>query len=156
MLRGNIDSFLTLRRAVGFQLRDEERLLHNFAQWVCDQGETHVRTIAAIEWAAMGRTPWQRERRLRVIAGFARHARAEDSRHEIPPIFVFGRRQVRPRPYIYSLEDLRRIMDAASRLTPLWPLGAEIFTTLVGLLASTGLRISEALALRFTELQATA
>ena len=151
MLRNSIDAFLTLRRAVGFQLKDEERLLHNFAQWVGDHGETHVRTIGVLEWAAMGRTPWNRERRLRVVAGFARYARVEDSRHEIPPIFVFGRRQVRPRPYIYSPEELHSLLDAASGLAPIWPLRPEVFTTLIGLLASTGLRISEALALRLPD-----
>lgn len=149
MLRKSIDAFLTLRRAAGFQLKDEGRLLHHFAQWASDHGETHVRTSAATEWAAMGPTPWQRERRLRVIAGFARHVRVEDSQHQIPSIFVFGRRHVLPRPYIYSPEQLQRLMNAASRLAPTWPLRAQVFTTLVGVLASTGLRISEALALRF-------
>ena len=114
MLRKSMDGFRTLRRAAGFQLKDEGRLLHNFAQWASDHGETHVRTIAATEWAAIGRTPWERERRRRVIAGFARHARAEDSRHEIPPISVFGRRNRRPRPYI-SDAILRSASAAAAR-----------------------------------------
>lgn len=92
---------------------------------------------------------WQGERRLRAVAGFARYARAEDPRHEVPPIFVFGRRHVRPRPHIYSPDELRRLLDAASRLPAIWPLRPQVFTTLFGLLASSGLRVSEALALRF-------
>ena len=138
MLRKSMDGFLTLRRAAGFQLKNEGRLLHNFAPWASDHGETPVRTIAATEWATIGRTPWERERRLRVIAGFARHARAEDSRHEIPPIGVFGRRHRRPRPYIYSSEQVQNLMNAASQLAPIWLLRAEVFTTLLGLLVSTG------------------
>ena len=149
MLRASIDAFLALRRAVGFKLKTEEHLLHDFAQWASDRGETHVRTRTATEWAAAAHSPWQRERRLRAVAGFARHARAEDPRHEVPPIFVFGRRHVRPAPHIYSPDELRRLLDAASRLPAIWPLKPQVFTTLLGLLASTGLRISEALALRF-------
>jgi integrase len=83
------------------------------------------------------------------VAGFARHARAEDSRHEVPPIFVFGRRPVRPRPHIYAPDELRRLLDAARQLPAIWPLRPQVFTTLFGLLASSGMRVSEALALRF-------
>ena len=149
MLRASIDAYLALRRAAGFRLKTEEYLLHDFARWAVDRGETHVRTQTSMEWAAAGRGPWQRERRLRVVAGFARHARAEDSRHEVPPIFVFGRRHVRPRPHIYSPDELRRLLDAAGRLPAIWPLRPQVFTTLFGLLASSGVRVSEALALRF-------
>jgi integrase len=66
----------------------------------------------------------------------------------VPPIFVFGRRHVRPRPHIYSQGELRRLLDAAGRLPAIWPLRPQVFTTLFGLLASSGLRVSEALALR--------
>lgn len=150
----SISAFLALRRAVGFQLENEEGLLHDFAQWTADRGETHVRTQIALEWAAATRSPWQRERRLRTVAGFARHVRAEDARHEVPPIFIFGHRHVRPAPYIYSSEQVRRLLEAASRLAPTWPLRPQVFTTLFGLLASTGLRVSEALDLRFGDVTA--
>lgn len=151
MLRPSIDVYLALRRAVGFQLKTEEQLLHDFARWASERGDTHVRTQTATEWAATAHSTWQRERRLRAVAGFARHARAEDSRHEVPPIFVFGRRHVRPRPHIYSPEELRRLLDAARRLPAIWPLRPQVFTTLFGLLASSGLRVSEALGLRFDD-----
>ncbi|MEK7348722.1 MAG: tyrosine-type recombinase/integrase [Candidatus Eisenbacteria bacterium] len=149
MLRQSIDAYLALRRAVGFRLETEEHLLHDFARWAWERGETHVRTCTATEWAAAGRSTWQRERRLRAVAGFARHARAEDPLHEVPPIFVFGRRHVRPRPHIYSPDEIGRLLDAASRLPAIWPLRPQVFTTLFALLVSTGLRVSEALALRF-------
>jgi integrase len=149
MLRQSIDAYLALRRAVGFRLMTEESLLHDFARWASDRRETHVRTQTAMAWAATARSTWQRERRLRAVAGFARHARAEDPRHEVPPIFVFGRRHVRPRPHIYSPDEIGRLLDAASRLPATWPLRPQVFTTLFGLLASTGLRVSEALGLRF-------
>ena len=151
MLRASVDAYLALRRAVGFKLKTEEYLLHDFVRWASDRGESVVRTQTAIEWAAAARVPWQRERRLRAVAGFARHARAEDGRHEVPPIFVFGRRHVRPRPHIYSSDELGRLLEVASRLAPIWPLRPQVFTTLFGLLAATGMRVSEALALRFSD-----
>jgi len=149
MLKPSIDAYLALRRAVGFRLKTEELLLHAFARWASERGDTHVRTQTATEWAATARSLWQRERRLRAVAAFARHARAEDPRHEVPPILVFARRHVRPRPHIYSPEELRRLLDAATRLPAIWSLRPQVFTTLFGLLASSGLRVSEALALRF-------
>lgn len=149
MLKPSIDAYLALRRAVGFRLKTEEVLLHAFARGAAEHGDTHVRAQTAMEWAATARSLWQRERRLRAVAAFARHARAEDPRHEVPPILVFARRPVRPRPHIYSPDELRRLLDAASRLPAIWPLRPQVFTTLFGLLASSGLRVSEALALRF-------
>lgn len=154
MLKSGIDAYLALRRAVGFRLKTEEYLLDNFARWAAERGETHVRTQTAMDWAAAAHVPWQRERRLRAVAGFARHARAEDSRHEVPPIFVFARRPVRPVPHIYSPDELRHLLDAASQLPAIWPLKRQVFTTLFGLLAATGLRISEALDLRFGDVTA--
>lgn len=152
MLRSSIGAYLALRRAVGFQLRTEEQLLHDFARWASERGDTHVRTETATAWAATARSLWQRERRLRAVAGFARHARAEDPGHEVPPRGVFARRHVRPQPHIYSPEDLRRLLAATSHLPAIWPLRSQVFTTLFGLLASSGLRVSEALALRFDDI----
>lgn len=154
MLKASIDAYLRLRRAVGFQLQTEERQLHDFWRWANERGQTHVRAQMATEWAALGRSPWQRERRLRTVAAFARHARTEDARHEIPPTGVFGQRHVRPAPHIYSLDEVRLLLAFASRLPPTWPLRSQVFTTLFGLLASTGLRVSEALALRLGDVTA--
>lgn len=150
----SIDAFLALRRAVGFQLETEEYLLRDYARWAKARGESHVQTRTAMEWAAATRSPWQRERRLRTVATFARHARAEDDRHEVPPIFVFGHRHVRPMPHIYTAGEVLRLLKAASELEPTWPLRPQIFITLLGLLASTGLRISDALALLYADLTA--
>ena len=136
---------------MGFQLKAEGHLLAEFARWAAERGEPHVRTQSAMEWAAAAGTPWQREKRLRAVATFARHARAENSQHDVPPICVFGRRHVRPVPHIYSPDELRRLFAAASQLPASWPLRPQVFTTLLSLLAVTGMRISEALALRFDD-----
>ena len=154
MLKERVNAYLALRRAMGFELENDGYLLQAFARWADESGEAHVRTQSAMQWAAAGRTPWQRESRLRAVAKFARHARVEDPRHEVPPTSVFGFRHMRPVPYIYSPQEVQRLLDAASRLAPTWPLRPQVFTTLFGLLASTGLRVSEALNLRFDDVTA--
>lgn len=154
MLKESIDAYLSLRRAVGYQLKTEGHQLADFWRWANKQGETHVRAQAATAWAALGRSPWQRERRLRTVAAFARHARAEDARHEVPPTGVFAHRHVRPVPHIYAPDEVCLLLEAASQLAPTWPLRSQVFTTLFGLLAATGMRVSEALALRLDDVTA--
>jgi integrase len=149
MLMQAIRKYLAVRRGVGFQCRDIGRVLTAFARYASKKGDTYVRSDTAMEWAVSAASAWQREQRLRKIAQFARHARAEDPRHEIPPVGIFAERYVRRLPHVYSPDEIRRLLRAGGRLRPRWPMRRAVFTTLVGLLVSTGLRISEALALRF-------
>jgi integrase/recombinase XerD len=89
---------------------------------------------------------------LRVVALFARHARAEDPRHEVPPCHFLGRYYRRPTPFIFSHDQLRELLEAARRLAPSTSLRPHTYATLFALLAATGLRVSEALALRLEDL----
>ena len=151
MLSQSIDAYLALRRAVGHDLENEGYFLRSFARFASERGETHVRTHSAVEWASGAPSPQERERKLRTVARFAQHARAEDPGHELPPIHVFAHHQVRRLPRIYSTDEVRRLLEAASRLGPAGSLRPHTFTTLFGLLAATGLRVSEALALRLED-----
>ena len=93
-------------------------------------------------------SPEQRRNRLLTVRRFAIAMHAEDSRHEAPAADALGRALFRrTQPYIYSAEEIERLMEAAASLGPrtLRPL---TYVTLFGLLAATGMRISEALALR--------
>jgi len=150
-MKTSIDAYLALRRSLGFQLEDEGAHLHSFALWTSERGETHVATQSVIAWAASARSPWRREKRLRDVAAFARHAAAEDPRHDVPPTHVFAHKVARATPHIYSAEEIRRLIDAAEQLPPAWPLRPHVVAMLFGLLASTGLRLSEALALRLDD-----
>lgn len=150
-MKEDIDAYLALRRAVGFRLAVDEYLLRAYSRFASGRDETHVRAQTAMEWAALGPSPQQRERRLRVVARFARHVRAEDARHEVPPVHVFGRLFERRLPHVYSQEEIRQLLDAASRLEPATSLRPHTFRTIFGLLAATGMRVSEALALRFED-----
>jgi integrase len=153
MLIDDIERYIALRRSLGFQLRKPARHLQAFARVAADKGETHIRAATVIEWAAAGPTPDARNRRVNDVARFARFLRAEDGKHEVPPTGLFATPKARPAPYIYRPEELARILDAAGRLRLLKPnpLRRQTYVVLFGLIAATGLRVSEALNLRLAD-----
>jgi integrase/recombinase XerD len=152
VLMGAIDAYLAVRRAAGFQLHMSEVLLRHFAKFAITHGDTHVSTSRAITWAGQAPSPHQRCRRLDVVRIFARHARAEDPRHEIPPDHVFPRHRLPFLPFVFTADQTHQLLVAASELLPSGSLRPWTYCTLFSLLAVTGLRISEALALRLADI----
>lgn len=148
MLKDAVLAYLTLRRAGGFLLKKDERLLLDYAQYAFGRGDDHVRTTSAIDWAAKAKSLSQRGIRLRTLVRFARHVRAEDPGHELPPDHVFAAPIHRRLPHIFEPEEIRRLMEAAGKLGPEGSLKPRTYQTLFGLLAACGLRISEALSLK--------
>jgi integrase/recombinase XerD len=147
MLTEPVARYLALRRTLGFKLRDAGRHLRAFASFAAERGDSHVRAATALEWAATGSSPHVCHVRLRTVARFAGFVRAEDPAHEVPPISHFPCPYVRPLPYIYTSEEIARILAATRLLRRTYPLRRRMYETLFGLLAATGLRISEALGL---------
>lgn len=88
------------------------------------------------------------------LFGLARFSNTADSRHEVPPQGVFCFQRHRPIPYLYTEVEIQTLMDAAAHLEPAGSLRPLMHRTLIGLLASTGLRISEALGLCFKDVMA--
>lgn len=152
MLTRLVYSYLDLRRSTGYRMKVQEYLLHNFASFAAERGETHIRTRTAIEWAAEAPSEGQRANRLGILRVFARFARAEDAGHEVPSERVFSARRVRYRPFIFTADQLHELLVRASKLPPAGSIRPWTFTTLFSLLAVTGLRISEALNLRLTDI----
>lgn len=150
MLSPQVEHYLALRQALGFQLRNTSALLRAFAKFAEMRGDTHVRSATAMDWATAAPSPWARHIRLRTVIQLARFLRVEDARHEIPPN-PFALPKSRPLPYIYTPEEIGRLIGAASRLRPTYPLRRQGYATLIGLVASTGLRLSEALDLRLSD-----
>lgn len=152
MLMQAVNYYLDVRRAAGFVMDTHQRLLCNFARFGAARGDTHVRHATAVDWALQGASPPQHYYRLRMVVLFARFMRAEDNRHEVPALGAVPKvRRRRPVPYLYSPDELRRLLDETARLGPAGSLRPVTYTTLFGLLAATGLRISEALALRLDD-----
>ncbi|NDV89528.1 tyrosine-type recombinase/integrase [Aurantimonas aggregata] len=154
MLSVDVERYIALRRALGYKLVKAERHLRAFACFAESGGESHIRTGCALDWLAVAaRTPGGRERRLTDLVLFARFLRAEDLRHEVPRAGFERSRKTRPIPYIYTREEIARILDAAGALRPQKPnpLRSQLYVMLFGLIAATGLRLSEALTLRLDD-----
>jgi integrase/recombinase XerD len=153
MLSDDAERYIALRRTLGFKLQKASRHLQSFARFAAERGETHIRTTTAAAWAAAAPTQDTMDRRLGDVTRFARFLRAEDARHQVPAANLLAARKSRPIPYIYTRDELARILDAAAQLRRQKPnpLRRQLYMTLFGLIAATGLRVSEALALRLDD-----
>lgn len=153
MLNEDITRYVELHRAMGFKFRLQAYLLRHFARFAEPRGECFVRNETVLEWAAQAPSANQRRGRLLVVRRFAKAMQAEDQRHEVPPADVFGRpTRNRRMPHIYTSDEIRRLLHAARQLTPKDSLRPATYVALFSLLVSTGLRISEALALQMDDL----
>ncbi len=152
MLSHALETYLALRRAAGFELRVPEYLLRSFVRFAQARDEQHVNAETALDWAALAPSPAQRHYRLNTVIRFARHLQAEDPRHQVPPPHPFGHHRRRPVPFIFAPTEIAQLIQGASRLGPPDSLRPYTYSTLFALPAATGIRISEALALRFDDI----
>jgi integrase/recombinase XerD len=146
-----VDSYLDIRRAAGFELKTVGFLLRSFARFASTRGETHVRTKTVIQWAYQASSIAHRDERIKTVRRFALHVQAESKQHEVPPQNFLGYRKKRRLPFIYTQTDITHLIQAALRLGPPGTLRPHTYATLFALLIATGLRISEALALRLED-----
>lgn len=146
-LRQCSEEYLAVRRALGFKLVGEGRLLAGFVTFVEQADSRTVTTELAVAWTrlATNGSPAYLARRMRVARSFARYLHTLDPKTEIPPVDLFPSRNYRPTPYIYADAEIAALMAASRELAP--PLRSATFETLIGLLAATGLRVGEAMAL---------
>jgi integrase/recombinase XerD len=146
-LHERADEYLRLRRALGFRLRLESYRLPQFADYLEQHGSATITVAHAITWAQLpqGVRPVTWAHRLSAVRGFATWLRAIDPATEIPPKGVFPRPGRRPDPFIFSDDDITRLITACGSLRP--AMRAATCTALFGLVAVTGVRIGEALAI---------
>jgi integrase/recombinase XerD len=146
-LRAAAGEYLAIRRALGFTLRGHDRLLEEFIAFLADAGACTITTAAAAGWATRpaGLQPVRYAQRLCVIRGFAAYLHAFDATVEVPPIDLLPYRRWRRTPYLYSQTDIDALITATDPLRP--ALRAATYRALFGLLAVTGMRVGEAMAL---------
>lgn len=143
----HVSDYLAMRRSLGFKLVFEGNVLPQLAAYIEAAGSSTVTTELAIAWAGLPSDhvlAISLAHRLGAARGFARYLRTIDGIAEIPPAGVWSATTPRPRPYIWTSDEICRLLDATRHLAPLRAVTHE---TLFGLLAATGMRIGEALGL---------
>ena len=145
-LRQAVQEYLTLRRSLGFKLRDAGKLLQAYVRFMEEQRAPYITTKLALAWAqqASAVQPAEWARRLSVVRIFARHRSATDPRTQIPPEGLLPYRPKRARPYLYSPQEIRCFLRAALSLPARGGLRPWTYHCLFGLLSVTGMRIGEA------------
>jgi len=151
-----VDAYLGVRQAVGLQMRTHRTLRRDFVQFVPRYGDDGpLRAQLAVDWASSSTALNTRggvARRLSRARGFLTYLRAFEPETEVPDLGLVAAAR-RPTPYLFSPPQIHALITAALASGPAetwWP---STLATLLGLLASTGLRGSEALRLTLRDVQ---
>ena len=153
-LRKAVENYLTMRRSLGFKLRDMGYNLWHFVAFMEQQRASVITTELALRWAQQPQNvlPAQWAARLSFVRSFARYWSATDPRTEIPPMGLLPYRTKRATPYIYSNDEIQNLLEAARNLPPSTGLRPLTYYSLFGLMAVTGMRISEVIRLDRTDI----
>jgi len=146
-LQRAVRNYLALRRGLGFKLRLHGPKLQDFASFLDRKRSSHVTTALALEWATQRQHhhPSLWAARLSMVRGFARYRSATDPATEIPPLGLLPFRPPRARPYLYSPQEVHCLLDAARARPSSFSLSPLTHYCFFGLLAVTGMRVSEAI-----------
>ena len=146
-LRQALIDYLAVRRSLGFKLGRAEGLLLQFVNFAEERGEQHLLTSTMLTWATLPANTHKNwlSKRLSIVRCFAKHLHTIDPLTEVPPTDLLPLPRCRATPYLYSDVELASLITAASTLRKRYRV--LTFQTLIGLLAVTGMRVGEALAL---------
>ena len=155
MLSRDLARYVDQKRSLGFKFRSQHILLRGFVGFAERRGDRYVRSARVLAWAAQAPSPEHRRNRLLTVRRFALALHAETARHQIPSGDALGRAIVKRRlPYIYTPDEIVRLLRAAAALEPAGSIRPIMYTTLLGLIVATGMRIAEALALQLDDVTA--
>lgn len=152
-LEARVEQYLAERRRIGFELRAMAYGLARFARYVADAGHQGPLTVDLMAtWARQAKAGHgdrtTSARRLKMLRPFTAWLRQFEPGTEVPDEAVFGRVPGRMAPHIYREQEIIELLTAARQLGPPGGLRPAVIETLFGLIACTGLRISEALGLQ--------
>ena len=146
-----VEDYLDYRRQLGFALVSQAKRLLGFARFADQTGhQGPITEELALRWACSSKrnTSLTRAGRLQILRPFAKYRWQFDPATEVPSPGLCGPGYRRLTPHIYSEEEMQALLAAARQLSPSGGLRPATCEAVFGLLAATGLRISEALALR--------
>ena len=139
-LRDALQGYLSLRRSLGYKMLDEARQLPRFVAFLEERSAAHITVRLALQWAQQTHAqPAEWARRLCFVRGFARYCSATDALTEVPPVRLMPYRSTRAKPYLYTDDELQRLLSAARELPTHWPstpLRPWVLHCLFGLLAA--------------------
>jgi integrase/recombinase XerD len=141
----NLEDYIDLRRGLGFQVRKDKNLLYRFHDFLIQEKASYIKTILALEFACRNpnasRAQWAS--RLTIIRRFAKYMKTLDQRTEIPAPYLMPYRFKRMPPFIYSDKNIIDILQTCIALEYKHELDHLTYYTLFGLIAVTGMRLSE-------------
>ena len=145
-----VETYIAMRHGLGYRSVTQERSLRSFARHLDTAGHSGPipleSTLAWVTWST-STDPCNPARRMATVRGFLRHLSALDGATEVPAPGLLGSTGARKPPHVYTDEEIADLLHVARGLDPVGGLRPLCYVTLFGLLACTGLRISEALAL---------
>jgi integrase len=156
-LQTALQEYLSIRRQLGFKLRDEGTIFPTFVLFVEQEGASFITRDLALRWAMQPEDvlPAWWARRLSMVRLFAKYQSAADPRTEIPPQGLLPYYYHRKTPYIYKDEEIKRLLEAAKQLPSKIGLRPYTYYTLFGLLAVTGMRMKESINLQCKDVDLT-
>ena len=143
------ENYLNERRQLGFCLRNPGYAVISFARYIDALNSQEPLTVESMaDWARQDKgnsgKPATWARRLKSLRSFCRYLQQFEPRTEVPDDSIFGRIGQRLAPHIYSEQEIIDLLAAARNLGSSPGLRGVTYETLFGLIASTGLRVSEA------------
>jgi integrase len=147
-LRSALERYLSMRQGLGYKYQQQARRLADFVSYMERHNATVITTKLAMAWATLPpdrHASWTL--RLTDVRGFARHIANIDPLTEVPPAGVLPRLK-RAKPYVYSDAEVEALLAAALVLPPASGLCRWTYHYLFGIIATTGMRLSEAIGLQ--------
>lgn len=148
LLRKELGHYLDFRRKRGFALDQAAGMLDSFVCFLEREGSDVLTRDLYSRWNTKHPASHiTMQHRAIAVRGFARWLRNFDLSHEVPSPYRGGLGKSRPKPHIYSDEEITALLQASSRLPSPRGLRRVTYPVLWSLLYVTGLRIGEALAI---------